>query len=1668
MAKGIHSKHRSRARRSSPENVSLRLHLHARTAADLAERDLLAAILDAAAEDHRVESYLSRIVAHLGKYSSCSCIGIILFADEGILGCTSCHGSVADFARIPEGSFPGPEKCICSRMLKGERITRPSGSTEGRAYFRNSNSAASTRTETVDGAFGICIGSTLESVALIPMGDPKTGAGFIFVGDERKDRIPRRKLNILERVGAHVASTVHSLEAQDKLDRVSHNLLAPEGKTATTPHDVDEMELVTRLIENSNESIVITQDWRIIYVNAKCAESAGLSKKDMIGLAFLDITHPDDRPAVKERYSRILNGEWFQSGTVLRGLDKDGNTRWAELREIPFSWHGRPAVMSLVNDITDRKQAEEALAESERKYKDLFEQTLLGMEVVDGQTGKTVLANRSLARMFGFKSPADMVGTNPLDYVLPEDVEWVVSQIAQLMADPTWAKTAQIRARTEDGRIIWLTGMGTPIEYEGQTAMLLSLVDITAAKEAETRLHESEERYRLVVENANEGIAVLQDGILKFANPRFANATGYSVEELLSKPFVELIHPDDRQMAVDYYLRRMKGQEVPPLYQCRFVDKAGNTKWTEVNAVLFDWDGRIATLALLGDITDRKRADEALKASEEKFRALAENSSDMIVLLNKSGVISYESPAAGRLLGLSPEERIGERPFERVHPDDLPRVTEAFGELMRNPGAGPGRIDELRLQHRDGSWRTMEATGSAIVRDGEVEGSVVTLHDITERKKAEEALRASEERFRTIIENARDAVTIVDENFSVIYESPSLGTVTGYPPEEWLGKSLGDMQIHPDDVPSLASEFEHLKSQPGLVTEDVCVRYKHRDGSWHIIEATARNLLRDPGVRGIVVNFRDVTARKQAEEAQRESELRYRLLAENASDVIFTSDLDMKLTYVSPSITQLTGYSQEETISRDIDGWVAPASREFVSKSFTWALAKAKSGMDLPQAMRTATLEMLRKEGGTVWAEIRIDFLRDADGHPIGILGVARDITDRRIAEMELERRAQLETLITEISTAFIGISTEYIDQGIQNALESISGFTGVDRSYMFIFNEDRTAIHLAHEWCANGIEPLIGRLDWQQAHHLPWLVNKVKEAECVHIPDLEDLPAAAEAERALLRRQGVQSVIVVPMVREGNAIGFLGLSSIHSKKTWDEETIMLLRLVAEMFSNALERKRMDLALRESEKRYRLLAENITDVIWTTDMQTNITYMSPSATRLVGFSMEEIGKMTVVDLLTPDSFERGMKALDKQQANVNQQQDAPPDHWTLEVQLRHKDGSAVWVEEKVAFLRDVDGTPLGLVGVTRDISQRKLMEDSLRLSEDKYRTLVEASPDGVLSIDGRGIIADCNTGLCTMLGCDRKQLCGREARLLGTKKDLDAEPYYHDHLARGEFVEVETEILRHDGQLLPVWAKVVRLAEPSTADIQTIIYFRDIADRRKIDEMKDEFVGLVSHELRSPLTVIIGALNTALSEGPRLSQKETRQLLEDAALEADQLSHLVGNLLELSRAQSNRLLLHVEPINMAKAVHKVIGSVQRQSSKHKFIADLPKKLPPVSADQLRLERILYNLLENSVKYSPEGSEITVSAKRDAGHLVISVSDQGPGISKEDQAKLFKPFQQLGNPMLDHTKGAGLGLLVCRRLVEAHGGRIWVESEPGHGASFRFTLEASTKNGPDAG
>jgi K+-sensing histidine kinase KdpD len=226
---------------------------------------------------------------------------------------------------------------------------------------------------------------------------------------------------------------------------------------------------------------------------------------------------------------------------------------------------------------------------------------------------------------------------------------------------------------------------------------------------------------------------------------------------------------------------------------------------------------------------------------------------------------------------------------------------------------------------------------------------------------------------------------------------------------------------------------------------------------------------------------------------------------------------------------------------------------------------------------------------------------------------------------------------------------------------------------------------------------------------------------------------------------------------------------------------------------------------------------------------------------------------------------------------------------------------------------------------------------------------------------------------------------------------------------------------------------------------------------KKIEQLKDEFIGLVSHELRTPLTVISGCISTALTEWERLPVDETQRLLHDAVLESESLSHLVENLLEISRSQAQQLALYVTSTDIRSLIKNTVNKVKKQYDSHRFLTSIPSGLQKIDVDPLRIERILHNLLENASKYSPEGSRIKVSVKADPEAVTIAVNDQGEGLTSIEQTRIFGAFQRLERTK---TRGAGLGLVVCKRLVEAHGGEIWVESKKGKGSTFFFTLPTS--------
>ena len=198
------------------------------------------------------------------------------------------------------------------------------------------------------------------------------------------------------------------------------------------------------------------------------------------------------------------------------------------------------------------------------------------------------------------------------------------------------------------------------------------MIDVTAAKESERKLRESEEKNRLLIDNAAEGIIVVQDGVTKFFNRRCAEVTGRSSEELLAGSFLDLVHPEDRDMVALNYMKRVAGEDVLNNYQFRIIDKEGKTRWLQVNGVQLNWEGRPATLTMLSDVTERVTAEQALRNSEERFRSLVEKATDAVAVLDATGKILYYTPSLERVTGYGPGEWVDKSSSDLAHPPRRP------------------------------------------------------------------------------------------------------------------------------------------------------------------------------------------------------------------------------------------------------------------------------------------------------------------------------------------------------------------------------------------------------------------------------------------------------------------------------------------------------------------------------------------------------------------------------------------------------------------------------------------------------------------------------------------------------------------------------------------------------------------------------------------------------------------------------------------------------------------------------------------------------------------------------------------------------------------------------------------------------------------------------------
>jgi PAS domain S-box-containing protein len=432
----------------------------------------------------------------------------------------------------------------------------------------------------------------------------------------------------------------------------------------------------------------------------------------------------------------------------------------------------------------------------------------------------------------------------------------------------------EVRMQLPDGTPVLVSISASVILDIQQKPSCLSWLihDMTGHTKVEEALRDSEDMYRLLVENANEAIVVVQEGILKFVNPKVVEVTGYSKMELESKQITELIHPDDRQMVMENLLKKLKGEWVPAPYTFRVIDKRGDIRWAEVNPVKISWRGSPATLNFLNDITERKRAEESLKKSEEKYREVFENAAVGIFQTSIQGRLLVANSALTKMFGFaSPEEMtadvadLGTQLYARS--EDRERLKRLLVEH--------DRVDNFEVEGRKKDGRSIWISIN-IHATRDHNGAILHLEgtgiDITERKRAEEALQESEHRYATTLASIGDAVIATDIGGKITFMNKVAEELTGWTLEESLARSAKAIfniinEFTRQEVDDPITKVLENGSIVGLANHTILIR---GDGTEVAIDDSGAPIKdRDGNITGVVLVFRDITERRRMEEALR-------------------------------------------------------------------------------------------------------------------------------------------------------------------------------------------------------------------------------------------------------------------------------------------------------------------------------------------------------------------------------------------------------------------------------------------------------------------------------------------------------------------------------------------------------------------------------------------------------------------------------------------------------------------------------------------------------------------------------------------------------------------------------------------------------------------------------
>jgi PAS domain S-box-containing protein len=458
------------------------------------------------------------------------------------------------------------------------------------------------------------------------------------------------------------------------------------------------------------------------------------------------------------------------------------------------------------------------------------------------------------------------------------------------------------------------------------------------------------------------------------------------------------------------------------------------------------------------------------------------------------------------------------------------------------------------------------------------------------------------------------------------------------------------------------------------------------------------------------------------------------------------------------------------------------------------------------------------------------------------------------------------------------------------------------------------------------------------------------------------------------------------------------------------------------------------------------IVESAQDAIIGKTLDGIVTNWNTGAERLYGYKADEMIGQSIARIMPPDRPDELPSILERLRQGEYVQR--------YETVRRRKDGSLVPVAVSVSPIRDAEGQTVGASVIADDISERK-QADEVRA---RLAAIVDSAEMAIIGKRLDGTITNWNRAAEALYGYSADEVIGRHISLIVPADEMDQLADIMSRLARGERVEhLETRRQRKDGKIIDVSVSISPIRAADGVVVGASAIARDISEKRAAERMQQDFLALVSHELRNPLAAV-----KALAQLMQRRGVFNERAAEGIVAQANHLDRLVGDLLDVARLDVGRLELNLDKLDLVDLATRNVEQVQVQAETRTIQLEAPPDPLIGWFDRDRIDQIFQNLLLNAIKYAPSGDVIVTLSAQDGSQARVSVADTGPGIKLEDQPRLFERFYR-AKTTADGAKGFGIGLYVVRMLVEAHGGRIWVESRPGEGSRFSFTLPLVPKS-----